>query len=128
VVLGEAGDVLRLLEQDGVLGHLTAREAQPPKGPQDVIGIEIDAAQRWVFGAPVHVATNNTHADAEFREPGLGQQPGIVGILDDRLNVARSVGPGLEVMGPFADAPAIVAALNDEVHLFPFVLAYVRRP
>src|SRR5271170_3856203 len=63
-----------------------------------------------------------------FGKFGLCQQLRIMRIFHDRINVARAVRAGFEIMSAFAHAPAIVAALDNEINLLPFILADIACP
>ena len=51
-----------------------------------------------------------------------------VRVFHDRLDVLRARRAGLEMMRAFADAPAVVAALDDQVHFLPQILADIADP
>src|SRR5690348_318332 len=49
-------------------------------------------------------------------------------VFHDWINVLRIGRAGLEVMRALTHAPAVVAALGDNVHLFPQILAHIANP
>src|SRR5205807_6409946 len=92
------------------------------------IRIDVDGAKGGILFAAIDVAAGDTGADAVIGEFGFGQERRVMGIFDDRVKIASAFRTGLKMMGAFAQTPAVVAAFDDEIDLFPFVLADVPGP
>jgi len=129
-IFGKAVDVIRLLEQRAVRGHLfgVVVVTQSPKRAEVVVAVNINAGERGKLFAAINVAANHAQADGMVGEHGLRLQARLVRIFHDGFVVARAVGAGFEVMCAFANVPTVVAAFLNDVHFFPQVLADVAAP
>src|SRR5258708_1451623 len=63
-----------------------------------------------------------------IRKLGLGRELPVVGIFNYRINEFALGLLGFVVMKSFSNAPAVVPAFSDQIHLLPFVLTDVGRP
>jgi hypothetical protein len=131
-VLAEARDVeLRLpralqVDQLAIDDGLAVPFAQAPDAAGVVIGVDVDAGQLRQGRAAVDVAAGD--ALAVVLAFGV-RRVGVLG--QGRDEVGRPDGPLLaagERVEPLAHAPAVVAAVLDDVDLLPEVLADVAGP
>src|SRR4051812_41461157 len=127
-ILGEAGDILGLFEQNGAIEQFAVFFAKTPNRSEGEVGVDVDSLQRWMLLAAVNISAGDTGADSVIGKRALVGQGRQVRVLDDGVDVIRRIGARFEPVEALADAPAVIATLDDQVHFLPLVLADISRP
>ena len=129
-ILGKAVDVVRLQEQRAVGGDLLLGVVitQSPDGAEVVVAVNIDAVQRRRLLATINVAADDAQADAVVRIHRHRLEIRAMGVFHDGLDIFCADGAGLKMVRTFADAPAVIAALDDQIHFLSQILADVAAP
>src|SRR5579862_5960407 len=87
------------------------------------IGIDVDAVERWIFLAAIDVAANHTITGRMVGKHSLGLKFSQVCVFHDGVNILSTDGTGLVMMRAFTDAPAVIAALDNQINFLPQNLA-----
>src|ERR1017187_4677879 len=129
-VLGEAVNVVRLLQQRAVRGDFLRGVivAQPPEGAEIVVAVNVNAVESRGLLAMINITADHAEADAVVGKHRLRLEVWTMRIFDDGCNVFHTVRTGLVKMRAFADAPTVVSALGDEINFLPQILADVADP
>src|ERR1035441_5518241 len=129
-VLGEAVNVVRLLQQGAVRGDFLRGVivAKSPEGAEVVVAINVNAVESRGLLAVINVAADHAEADAVVGKHRLRLKVWTMRIFDDGSNVFHTVRTGFVKMRAFADVPAVIAALHNQIHFLPQILADIADP
>src|SRR5437667_1263676 len=103
-------------------GHLAVFVAQSPDRAHREIRIYIHAAQGRQLLSAINISASDAQARAMVGEFALGGQARIMRIFDHWIEQVALSFLLFEFMKAFANAPAVITPLYDQIYFLPFVL------